>query len=106
MISPRILLLKEMLEKEPEDSFLNYVLALEYAKINEADKAISIISAVLQKDKNYLAAYYQLGKLYEQTGLIKEAINTYKAGVYTAKEQNNLKTLGELNEALMILEEE
>ena len=95
-----------MLEKEPADSFLNYALAIEYSAINEIHEAIRIITGVLQRDANYLGAYYQLGKLYEQTKEIKEAISIYKKGIDIAKQQQNNKALGELSQALMILEDE
>ena len=94
-----------MLLKEPEDSFLNYALAMEYVADKQIPEAIRIIEGVIQKDKNYLGAYYQLGKLYEQSGQINDAINTYKEGIAIAGHQQNNKTLGELNQALMLLEE-
>ena len=95
-----------MLRDEPNDSFLNYALALEYAKANNLTKAIELIEAVLTRDENYLGAYYQLGSYYELTGQKQNAISIYKKGIAIAKQQNNKKTLGELNEALMMLEEE
>lgn len=97
--------LLEMLKTEPEDSFLNYALALEYAKSNDLQKAIELIENVLTKDENYLGAYYQLGKYYELINVPEKAIATYTKGVTIAKKQNNRKAQGELNEALMMLEE-
>lgn len=97
--------LLEMLKTEPEDSFLNYALALEYAKSNDLQKAIELIENVLTKDENYLGAYYQLGKYYELINATEKAIATYTKGVATAKKQNNRKAQGELSEALMMLEE-
>ena len=92
-----------MLEKEPEDSFLNYALALEYAKINKLELAISTLATILQKDKNYLGAYYQLGKLYEQNNQKEQAIHTYKSGIAIAQQQSNSKALAELKEALSVV---
>ena len=94
-----------MLKDEPDDSFLNYALALEYAKANDMDKAIILLEKIIERDANYLGAYYQLGNYYEETGNIHEAIDIYTKGIGIAKQQNNRKTLGELNEALMMLEE-
>lgn len=97
--------LLEMLKSEPEDSFLNYALALEYANLNQLNKAIEIIEEVLKKDKNYLGAYYQLGQLYEQVSNTEKAIQTYNNGIQIAKEQKNNKTLSELNQALFLIED-
>ena len=101
----RINQLREMLQSEPHDSFLNYALALELAKENDITGAINLIEEVLQRDEKYLGAYYQLGKLYEQTANIPKAISTYQKGITIAVAQNNKKTVGELNEALWMLED-
>ncbi len=106
MAKNRFDLLKEMLQKDPEDNFLNYALALEYSRQSEVSKAIRIIETILEKDAEYLPAYYQLGKLYEQEAMIEKAIDIYKKGIEIAKHHSNLKTMGELTEALMILEED
>ena len=105
MSDPRLTQILEMLKDEPNDSFLNYALALEYEKVNDIQKAIEIMEALLTKDENYLGAYYQLGKYYEETEQRQRAINTYKKGIAISQKQNNKKALGELNEALWMLEE-
>ena len=105
MTSSRLEQLNEMLKDEPNDSFLNYALALEYAKADNIIKAIELIEALLLRDENYLGAYYQLGKYYEQLNKNEKAMDIYNKGIVISKKQNNRKTLGELNEALMMLEE-
>ena len=97
--------IQEMLKTEPDDSFLNYALALEYAKVNDIDKAIELIEQLLVRDENYLGAYYQLGKYYEQKELLQKAVVTYNKGLVVAQQKNDRKTVGELNEALMMLED-
>ena len=94
-----------MLKTEPNDSFLNYALALEDAKANDVAKAIELIENLLSKDENYLGAYYQLGKYYEQIQDIPKAISIYTKGTEVAKKIKNNKALGELNEALWMLED-
>ena len=101
----RLQQIQKMLESEPNDSFLNYALALEYAKANEIKLAIETLEQVIKRDENYLAAYYQLGKYYELINDIRKAIEVYQKGILIAKTQKNTKTLGELNEALMMLED-
>ena len=105
MTTSRLQHIQEMLKNEPQDSFLNYVLALEYAKTDDVKKAIELIEELLVRNENYLGAYYQLGKYYEQIEQQKSAINTYKKGIVIAQLQNDKKTLGELNEALISLED-
>jgi lipopolysaccharide biosynthesis regulator YciM len=106
MSHDRLELVLEMLEKNPKDVFLKYAAAIEYRKIDEDEKAIKHIEELLDIDPEYLGAYYTLGHLYEQKDEIEKAINIYKKGKAVAKKQNDQKTIGELTEALMLLDEE
>ncbi|MGZ4048904.1 MAG: tetratricopeptide repeat protein [Bacteroidia bacterium] len=94
-----------MLKTEPNDSFLNYALALEYAKVNNLKKAVELIEELLVRDENYLGAYYQLGKYYELLEQKQKAISVYNKGIAIAQKQKNNKAQGELNEALWMLED-
>lgn len=97
-------MITEMLEKNPEDTFLNYAAALEHKKAKKPKKAIQIFKKIVSQDPDYLATYYQLGKLLEEVGKTEEAIEVYKAGRQLAKKTNDIKATGELSEALMILD--
>lgn len=101
----RIEQIREMLRDEPEDAFLIYALALEYEKAGQEQEAISSLVTLQQKQPAYLPVYYKLGKLNEGLGQVQKAITYYKEGIEVARQQNDQKTLGELNEALMFLDE-
>ncbi len=103
MANDRLKLIKEMLETNPEDSFLKYAAALEYEKEGDRKSAISIIEDLLSKDANYLGGYYKLGRLYEEEGKEKVAIKIYRLGLDVSKKNSDLKTEGELSEALLLL---
>jgi tetratricopeptide (TPR) repeat protein len=103
MTNERLKLIQEMLETNPDDSFLKYAAALEYEKDGKNKKAITIIKDLLAKDANYLGAYYKLGKLLELEGKEQEAIKIYRRGLEVSKKNSDLKTEGELTEALMLL---
>ncbi|MEW6469338.1 MAG: tetratricopeptide repeat protein [Bacteroidota bacterium] len=98
-------LLLQMLAKEPGDTFLNYALALELEKEHKISEAIRVIEKVLEDNADYLGAYYKLGKLYEASGERELARKTYISGLAVARRQKNGKTLSELNEALLLLDE-
>jgi cytochrome c-type biogenesis protein CcmH/NrfG len=68
------------------------------------EKAIAKLEGLAKKDPNYLATYYQLGKIFEEQGLAHKAITYYRQGKLLAAKVNDKKTLGELSEALMILD--
>jgi Tfp pilus assembly protein PilF len=97
--SNRIEMLKEYLKDDPGDSFSNYALALEYMKINQAEQAVEILEKILKRDKQYLAAYYQLGKGYEKMKRIEDAKTVYLKGVEIANQQKNQRTKNELQSA-------
>lgn len=101
----RIDLLSDMLAKEPNDVFLNYAMAMEHLAITDFKKAELQLQKTLAINSEYLPCYYQLGQVHEKLGNIIYAIDYYKKGIALAKIQNNTKALGELNEALWMLEE-
>lgn len=106
MSTNRMELIEEMLEKNPDDTFLNYAAALEYKKDGHPAKAIEVFRKIIDTDPEYLPTYYQLGKLLEAEDKTGEAIEYYKKGRELAKKKNDIKTLGELSEALLILDED
>ncbi len=100
----RLAMIEEMLKRNPKDSFLHYAAALEYEKEGNAVKAIQAITDMLEYNPDYLGAYYKLGKLYEATNEEERAIEAYKKGLSVASQKNDVKTKGELQEALMLLD--
>jgi tetratricopeptide (TPR) repeat protein len=98
--------LLNMLEKEPEDVFLNYALGLEYSTLPEfQQKAEEQFKKVLTLDTGYLAAYYQLGQLFTLLNKHPEALTYYKSGLEKAREQKNNKAINEFGEAIFMLED-
>jgi tetratricopeptide (TPR) repeat protein len=97
--------LLNMLEGEPNDVFLNYALAMELVSTNELKEADEQLKKVLSIKADYLPCFYQLGQLNEKLGNNDIALTYYKQGVNIAKSQNNNKALGELNEAIWMLED-
>lgn len=102
----RLEMIEEMLKTSENDPFLNYAAALEYKKVNQINKSITLLERLVNSNPEYLASYYQLGKLYEHTHQLSQAIETYKQGKEVARTQNELKTLSEISEALFMLDDE
>ena len=98
--------LQQMLLQEPNDEFLKYAIAMEYFSVNDFEKALNGLKAILNANPDYLAAYYQMGKCYEELKQFENAKDIYKKGIEVAKKQNKNKTLNELNEALFLLDDE
>ncbi|MBS1514961.1 MAG: tetratricopeptide repeat protein [Bacteroidetes bacterium] len=96
----RIETLKNLLESNPADEFTRYALALEYVSINEQDNAEEHFKELLANSPNYLAVYYQYGKLLEEKGETEEARKIYNQGLFVAASQNDLRTKTELQDAI------
>ena len=101
----RIEMVNKLLEKEPDDIFLNYSLGLEYVAELNLPEAEKLFKKVLALDNNYIAAYYQLGKLYESQTKNAEALIYFKEGLTKAKELKNNKAINEFGEAVFMLED-
>jgi tetratricopeptide (TPR) repeat protein len=101
----RIEMLKQYITDDANDTFSHYALALEYAKIGNYAEAISILGQILERESNYLPAYYQLAKLYEESRRPEMAKNIYVKGILVARQQKDVKTENELRSALEGLDE-
>jgi tetratricopeptide (TPR) repeat protein len=100
----RLQILLQYIKDDPEDPFCKYALALEYIKRNEIQEAQSILEQLISNNADYLAAYYQLGKLLEFNKMNGAAIAIYREGILIADSQNNRHTKNELQAAIDNLE--
>lgn len=99
-------MIEDMLSSNPDDPFLKYAAALEHRKTGGMDIAGNIFEDLVENHPDYLATYYQLGKMYEDRGDVEKALETFRKGHQIAQAQNDTKTMGELSEALMLLEDD
>ena len=104
-MATRLEQLQQMLTQEPNDEFLQYAIAIEYFSVGNYTKALECLKSILNKKPDYLAAYYQTGKCYEELKQLEEAKNIYSLGIELAMKQNKNKTLNELREALFLIED-
>jgi len=100
MSQDRIEKLKEFLEKDPNDSFTRYALALEYAGKGEAQMALAYLLEVLARDPGYVPAYHQLGINYAKLGKNSEAGDILRKGISVATEQGDLHACSEMQESI------
>ncbi|MEL6497366.1 MAG: tetratricopeptide repeat protein [Planctomycetota bacterium] len=93
---PTIEQLEGILANDPDDAFMQYALALEYAKIREHDKAVASFDRCLAIDPSYCYAYFHKAKTLEDAGNADEAIATLETGLGIARETGDQKALGEI----------
>lgn len=101
----RLAILEQMEARQPEDAFVKYALATEHISLGDDASALTYFLILVDKFPDYLPTYLHLGMLYERMEQITEATDAYKKGIEVAKKNGDKKTLGELNEALMLLED-
>ena len=96
--------LARYVNRNPEDSFSKFALALELLKNNQPEKALVLFESVYQNDPDYLGTYFHLGKLYRQLERLRDAQRCYREGIELADRQQDRRTESELQEALLELE--
>lgn len=95
----RISKLKEYLNTNGKDSFLQHALALEYIKAGNDEEAKDLFNEILKREPAYLGSYYHLGKLLERQGDINGAMHVYKTGMEVAQAANDSHSYNELKGA-------
>jgi Tfp pilus assembly protein PilF len=95
----RIEKLKEFLEKDPNDSFVQHALALEYVKLGDIAMARQLWEQLLAHDPQAVGSYYHLGKLLEGTGETALALQWYEKGMAAAKAAGEKRAYNELQGA-------
>jgi len=96
--------LQQMLQKEPNDTFLLYGLALEFKKANDAPHALEYLDRVISLDSGYCYAYHQKGLIHESTENLEAAKSAYRAGIEAAKKKGDNHARQEIEAALMMIE--
>jgi tetratricopeptide (TPR) repeat protein len=96
----RIQQLLEFLEKEPNNPFNLYALALEYQK-EDQEKAASYYNQLLSFHKDYLPTYYHAAAFFTEMGDLEKAKKIYETGIGLAHEDQNRHALKELKNAYL-----
>lgn len=96
--------LLELLKSDGNDLFLNYALGIEYTSIGNYMEAETQFKKVLALDENYIAGYYQMGKLLEVLDKNEAALGYFQIGLEKAKLKKDNKAVNEFGEAIFMLE--
>lgn len=96
----RIATFEEVLEIDPEDPVAAFGLGQAYVQRNEHEKAIPHFEKAGRVQKDFSAAYLNLGKCHEFLGRVDEAITAYQAGIAAATRKGDLMPLKEMERRL------
>ncbi len=88
--------LKRLLEAEPDDTFLLYGLAQEYAKAGQTAEAIAAYDRVIALEPGHGYAYFHKARALEEAGREAEAAEILRAGLAAARAVGDEKAAGEI----------
>lgn len=91
--------MKEFLEANPDDSFIQHALALEFIKAGDDAEAQKLFEHILEREPGYVGSYYHLAKLLERNGDAESAIKWYEKGMEQAKKAGESHAYNELRSA-------
>ena len=102
-MSDRLEKLRLLLERDPNDPFVLYGIALEHKKLGDAKAAIEFLDKTIAADSGYCYAYYQKGQVLETIGESDAARETYQKGIAAAQLKGDAHAAGEIESALAML---
>jgi tetratricopeptide (TPR) repeat protein len=88
--------LEEMLELDPNDSFLRYGLAMEFAGSGQDEEAVRCLRELLSRDAGYVPAYLQAGRALIRLGEDDQAREILRAGITVASRAGDSHAAGEM----------
>lgn len=103
-MNPRIPLLLQSLEARPDDPFVHYALALEYANAGESGEALLRFESARRKFPDYVPLFYQYGKLLAASGRGDEAAAVIRRGLEVSREKGDAHAHKELGGLLAAVE--
>lgn len=101
--NPRRQQIELMLQDEPEDTFLQYALAMELEKESEHAESLQWLERLTQADPPYVPAFFMAGQQLAKLGRNDEASQWLTLGIQQAQQQGNGHAAGEMTEFLASL---
>lgn len=95
--------LQRLLEQDPSNNRLQYMLAMEMLSQSRAADAAATLRSLLDRNPDYVPAYYQAGRASEQAGDEAAARDFYRRGIEAARRAGDAHAASELQAALDIL---
>ncbi|HDS74493.1 MAG TPA: tetratricopeptide repeat protein [Firmicutes bacterium] len=87
-------------EKDPNNTFAQYSLAMEYRKTGALKDALEKFREIIRRDPAYVAAYLMAAQTAIDSDNESVAEEILRAGIETATSQNNSHAAGEMQDLL------
>jgi len=104
--TPRMDQIEELLKSDPDDAFLRYGLAMEYASAGDDAAAAGVLKDLiaLKAGEPYIPAFLQAGQVLIRLGREAESAAVLKVGIEAARKVGDLHALGEMQGFLATVE--
>ena len=101
---PSLNQLLPLLAAEPNDPFLRYAVAMEYARQSRPDDALGEFRELLARHPDYVPGHFMAGRAAEQKGDPELAKTYYRSGIEAAQRTGDDHAAREISDALRMLE--
>ena len=95
--------LEEMLKSDPDDVFLQYALAMDFISSGEHAEGIAKLESVIERDPNYVPAYFQQAQAMHHTERLDDARDVLTRGITVARQAGDAHAEREMTEYLELL---
>jgi tetratricopeptide (TPR) repeat protein len=103
MSQERLDALNALLAQDPNNSFVRYGLAQALLSAGKLEQAAAAFQELIQRNPDYVAAYYHGGQTLEKLGRVEEARSMYEEGIPACTRTGDLHTKSEIQAALDLL---
>lgn len=101
----RIRMFEEVLEIDPDDSLATFGMGAAYMQLDQHERAVPYLERATRTQKDYSAAWLNLGKCLEFSGHADRAADAYRAGIKAATRKGDLMPLREMERRLKSIRE-
>ena len=95
--------LVELLKSDPDDVFLLYALAMASLSEGEIQEGLQLFDRVIERDANYVAAYFQKGQALARESEAEKAQEVIRRGIEVARQIDDQHAAGEMTAFLETL---
>ena len=92
-----------MLQSDPADQTLRYMLAMELSNCGETDRSLILFEGLMNDPEPYVPAFLMCGQLQTRLDQPENARQTFLSGIAEAKRQKNDHAAGEMAQFLASL---
>ena len=97
-------MLEEMLASDPQDTFLRYGLAMEFAREGQPQESVARLRALIADQPNYIPAYFQSAQILAKEGDTAAAAELLRRGIASAQAQGEPHAAEEMSALLTQIE--